>query len=230
MKRYSILPVLLGIFIILGFGPAFAAADGSSDAASDVIVSADGSSEELAADAVSDGSSEEMAAIAAVPADETIPRPLIFSAGEQVLGASLGIVFPTALSTARAMMDFRLEYQYFLPASVSLAAGVAFGTGFARTNQFLASVGARYHYALPWPADLVFGLDFAGGGLFNVRNADLGYLGGRVTVGGNYYLRAGKFKEAVGVALVADIGSSISERNAAYATIGLVFSFNYHIR
>ena len=44
-----------------------------------------------------------------------------FKAGDNLLGADMGLAFPTKLSPARAAMALNLEYQYFLPKSFALA-------------------------------------------------------------------------------------------------------------
>ncbi len=151
-----------------------------------------------------------------------------FKAGDNLLGADMGLAFPTKLSPARAAMALNLEYQYFLPKSFALATGLNFATSFSQNHALLGEIGARYHLMLKkMPMSMVFGLGFIGGGLFALRETNFGYFGAKILLGANYF-----FKESIssGISLYSDIGSAISnDKNSVYAIIGLVLSFNYRL-
>ncbi len=151
-----------------------------------------------------------------------------YNFGDHLLGANMGLAFPTSLSPARAMMAIDLEYQYFWPKSFSLALGLNFATAFSQNQHLLGEIGGRYHLMFKnMPMSMCFGLGFVGGGIFDMNKTNYGYVGGKILLGSNYF-----FKEnlSTGLNLICDIGSAISDaKNNLYAIIGLVLVFNYRL-
>ena len=145
--------------------------------------------------------------------------------GQHIASAQLGLSPMGDFSPARLQLMLLAEYEYLLLPELSPLLSLSYGFNWGSTDSLLIGLGARYRYQdLPWPVHVHASLSLLGGGLLNVRNVNLPFIGARAGVGANYFFTS---KLGAGAQLTYEGGATLASRNAYHWQLGILLGVSY---